>query len=44
MTICLEQDLRRFEEEHGAFTEEELAEARVELAAAIRTGRGGETS
>ena len=42
--MLLDEDLRRYEEEHGAFTEEELAEARAELAAAVRTGRGGESS
>jgi hypothetical protein len=29
--MLLDEDLRRFEEEHGAFTEEELVEARAEL-------------
>lgn len=42
--MLLDEDLRRFEEEHGAFTEAELAEARAELAAAVRTGHGGATS
>ncbi|MCX4584586.1 type II toxin-antitoxin system CcdA family antitoxin [Streptomyces sp. NBC_01481] len=31
----LGEELRRYEEEHGAFTEEELAEARAEIADAL---------
>ncbi|MEU4362135.1 hypothetical protein [Promicromonospora sp. NPDC023987] len=42
--MLLDEDLRRFEADHGTFTEEELAEARAELETAVRTGRGGEHS
>lgn len=40
--MLLDDDLRTFEAEHGAFTDAEMAEARAELEAAVRTGRGGE--
>lgn len=35
----LGEDLRRYQEEHGAFTEEEMAEARARIAGATR-GKG----
>ncbi|MGW7364472.1 hypothetical protein ACWGI8_13855 [Streptomyces sp. NPDC054841] len=31
----LGEELQRYQEEHGAFTDEELAEARAEIAAAL---------
>ncbi|AWI29680.1 hypothetical protein AB0K47_06240 [Streptomyces tirandamycinicus] len=31
----LGEELRRYQDEHGAFTEEELAEARAEIAAVL---------
>lgn len=34
----LAEDLRRYQEEHGAFTEEEMAEADARLHGAVRSG------
>ncbi|MFE0086404.1 hypothetical protein [Streptomyces sp. NPDC058991] len=40
----LGEELRRYQDEHGAFTEEELAEARAEIAAVLAPDAGARTA
>ncbi|MEV1049903.1 hypothetical protein [Streptomyces sp. NPDC049887] len=40
----LGEELRRYQDEHGAFTEDELAEARAEIAAVLAPDAGARTA